>query len=289
MEKNNSLIKKRKECSMCKCYTKRFLIIVLALINISCGGEEDCSNNENCQFGQSYIRSLGKCVAVEDCSPCAISTDCDDDEKCIVVAEGSEIPGKCVSVLYFADSYGHHSAGFVGQDRSPEIVDGVWHDSTSNLIWQNPPDPEMMHYYKAKRYCNSLTLGGFNDWSLPTISELRSLIRNWPETMTGGTCGVSDICFDWECMGCSECGNYTGTRYPIDCYWPDEMEGECRFYWSAVPYKDGEIYTEADFQIKSNKMKTSPMITDLTWSVDFLFAKLTYETAMLEKYVRCVR
>ena len=66
-----------------------------------------------------------------------------------------------------------------------------WSDNTGNPMEQ----------YNAKKYCEEL--GG----RLPTISELRTLIKNCPATESGGSCGVTDSCsttscWDETCDGC---------------------------------------------------------------------------------------
>ena len=59
------------------------------------------------------------------------------------------------------------------RDNSKEIV----RDSATGLMWQD--DSGAMSVQKnwegAKSHCQNLTHGGYNDWRLPTISELESL------------------------------------------------------------------------------------------------------------------
>ena len=53
--------------------------------------------------------------------------------------------------------------------------------------------------------CRSMTFDGKRLWRAPTISELRTLIKN-DKIKTGGTCRVTDSCFDFEtCFDESEC------------------------------------------------------------------------------------
>ena len=59
----------------------------------------------------------------------------------------------------------------------------------------------------AAKYCNKLKEDGHNDWRLPNIDELRTLIQNHPGTETGGTCPISEenwsnySAFPEECQG----------------------------------------------------------------------------------------
>ena len=60
-----------------------------------------------------------------------------------------------------------------------------------NLIWSDSSS-DKMNWNNAKKYCENLTEGGFNDWRLPNIDELRTLIQNHSGTQTGGTCEISE-------------------------------------------------------------------------------------------------
>ncbi|NLH48441.1 MAG: DUF1566 domain-containing protein, partial [Myxococcales bacterium] len=73
---------------------------------------------------------------------------------------------------------------------TPEPPAGTWIDYDTGLMWQKEiVDNCYGLYYTwdlAIGYCDSLELAGFSDWRLPTISELRSLVRGCEVTMTGG-------------------------------------------------------------------------------------------------------
>ena len=51
---------------------------------------------------------------------------------------------------------------------------------------------EKMNLYDAGEYCENLQEGGYSDWRLPNIDELRTLIQNHPNTMPGGLCRISE-------------------------------------------------------------------------------------------------
>jgi hypothetical protein len=100
-----------------------------------------------------------------------------------------------------------------------------------------------MHTPAAWSHCSNLELAG-GGWRLPTIGELRTLIRGCPATDDGGTCNVDDDCL---CSSCTDafpicnCPEYKG---PAEggCYWPDEMEGDCDWNLSSSWMEDNATY-----------------------------------------------
>jgi len=60
-------------------------------------------------------------------------------------------------------------------DKEPN-KDPVWVDQTTNLMWQVDNPEETMNWEEAIEYCKNLTYAGYNDWRLPSIKELTSII-----------------------------------------------------------------------------------------------------------------
>jgi hypothetical protein len=85
-------------------------------------------------------------------------------------------------------------------------------------------------------YCDELVLGGFDDWRMPSIDELRTLVRECPATEAGGGCEVTELCLDSECAG-AECDGCTYLEGPDDdgCYWDSALSGLCSatVHWSS--------------------------------------------------------
>lgn len=113
--------------------------------------------------------------------------------------------------------------------------DDVWFDSTSGLTWQRMPPNLGRTWAEATTYCASLVMDGSTDWRLPTISELRTLVRDCVVSVPGGGCGVTDSCLADSChTGCGVCTDLQGPG-PGGCYWDACVRGDCSAstYWSA--------------------------------------------------------
>ena len=80
----------------------------------------------------------------------------------VVSCGGSEDPDQTVDSDQTIDGCG-------GQEDSGQTVDGkMWSSrSSSTYTWSD-----------AVSYCDNLTEGGYSDWRLPNINELRTLIKN---------------------------------------------------------------------------------------------------------------
>ena len=50
------------------------------------------------------------------------------------------------------------------------------YDRKTELTWQSNPSSQKFNWSDAQNYCNNLNYGGHNDWRLPNIYELKSLV-----------------------------------------------------------------------------------------------------------------
>ena len=90
-----------------------------------------------------------------------------------------------------------------------------------------------MSWDEAKAYCEGINEDGHSDWRLPTISELRTLIKDCPATEFGGECKVTDYCLSYDncCIGaCSGCSGSSDGRY--------SKLGDTDLLWSSSETSD---------------------------------------------------
>jgi hypothetical protein len=80
--------------------------------------------------------------------------------------------------------YPRRQEPFYGQDaqyvgRSPSYRDngnGTVTDLNTGLMWQKTPDFVKRALSEAESYADSLSLAGYNDWRLPNVKELQSIV-----------------------------------------------------------------------------------------------------------------
>lgn len=53
--------------------------------------------------------------------------------------------------------------------------EGMVHDPKTDLIWTDSDNGGMIDWNDAKKYCEELELGGWDDWRLPTYDELEAM------------------------------------------------------------------------------------------------------------------
>lgn len=115
------------------------------------------------------------------------------------------------------------------------------------ITWQVTPSSEVFVFSAAKAYCASLDLAGRQDWRLPTIDELRSLIYGCPGREAGGRCKVSDPnCLTTGCYTKEDCGHCEEKKGPdMGCYWqPGLWGGSCTDTWFSWSSSNFDQFTD---------------------------------------------
>jgi hypothetical protein len=68
------------------------------------------------------------------------------------------------------------TAGLPNQQSLDTNTVGVVLDRVTGLVWQRELDTVLRTYAEAKQHCDTLTLGGYDDWRLPSRIELVSIL-----------------------------------------------------------------------------------------------------------------
>ena len=136
-------------------------------------------------------------------------------------------------------------------------------DSSSALMW-SAMAPDQLDIDAAVAHCENLTEGGYDDWRLPDIDELRTLIEGCDGTVTYGSCRISD------------------PDYLSSDYW-DEDDCACEAGDSGY----SKFGTAGDVILWSSSVRSDH--PDFNWYVDFNFGTVDSSLNSGGLDVRCVR
>ena len=145
--------------------------------------------------------------------------------------------------------------------------DLIIEDPVSGLFWQRDIPTEGMIWKDAEKYCLELEYGGYKDWRLPKISELKTLITGCESGSS--QCKVSDKCLTPKCMNdscyCSEnkgpgedgfywkksVWNYKGDRY--GSFWSSSIRTNHKFFYWGVAFNNGSVdngHRKSEFYVR---------------------------------------
>lgn len=166
-------------------FTKKitFIFIILAVILTACGMPVAAPETASAPVARSV--QLQSTATANSGETTAISTTTNST----TATETLSYPivdtdqGDCYDATTSVDCPSD-SQSFYGQDaqydgNQPSYTDngdGTITDNVTSLMWQQDPG-EKMTYAKAAAGADSFTLAGYDDWRLPTIKELYSLIQ----------------------------------------------------------------------------------------------------------------
>jgi hypothetical protein len=108
-----------------------------------------------------------------------------------------------------------------------------WTDTATGFMWSKM-SKEWMIWSDAVSYCETLIVGEYSQWRLPSISELRTLVENCPQTETDGACGVTDSCLSDSCSSdsCEGCEWASDGKY--------SKMGNREYCWSSSVNSDND-------------------------------------------------
>ena len=200
-----------------------------------------------------------RCVSSSP-SPCA-GAPCSDDPHsagCLPLSE-SEYVCLCEQGFLFDED----EASCVQLPECSESGGTTCLDTGSGLFWSSRVDN--VEYEDAEIYCETIEEGGYTDWRMPTIDELRKIIVNCEYAQYGGECPISD-------PDSLDIGEYCSCDDEnMDNIFGDRDEEVA--LWSSSAFYDADYPEDRDF----------------IWTVNFYNSDVSYQLWNSPASVRCVR
>ena len=195
-------------------------------------------------------------------------------------AEGNIIDAPSEDEAYYGQD-----AQYVNIEQTYEDnEDGTITDLNTGFMWQQTSEFDRSSFDDAQEYVENLELGGYTDWRLPTIDELRTVVLGYIDIEPGGRCKVGAKCLyktclfegqksedDYPCSNKEELELLQGPG-PLGCFFDDVWREYCGYYWSA---------SRIDRMVDEN-------VFALDFSDPSIFA-VRVETDSTSAFARCVR
>ena len=245
-----------------------FLINIFIVLNI----KHDLKDAEACEKAREKETMKGWISYLQDFPKgwCVI----DAEEELYLLAKKLNTRASW-EVYWYTFPEGEHAAEAESKkNKEKKVGDLEWSDNTlKKMTWKT-----------AQKYCKNLEEGGHNDWRLPNIDELRTLVKD-RETATGGECMVSekDKCLSAECWNPEKCNEVCSRDIPLCnnklCH---DSKGKCE------NIADGRYSKLGDYTwLWSSSVPLSQK--GKAWSVVFYRGSVDTPFHYFELYVRCVR
>lgn len=172
--------------------------------------------------------------------------------------------------------------GHVSANGFRDNCDGTVTDTRTGLMWSRTSVTGNT-WKQAATNCNSQQVGGYDDWRLADIDQLRGILLGCDKTTEGGSCGVTEACTKaagnlanakeqcWSEADCGGCGNKGG---PGDkgCYTDVLLDDQCHMVLSSTKMSEA---------LKEEK----------AWYVTFYDGRIDVNEAPItaQAFGRCVR
>ncbi len=96
------------------------------------------------------------------------------------------LPILCAITIMFVFGFALYATA--GKPQLKDLGNGICQDSKTGIMWQINKSRSFKESEKAINYANTLDLGGFSDWRLPTMDELKYLKVEIYDKKKNGDC-----------------------------------------------------------------------------------------------------
>ena len=173
-----------------------------------------------------------------------LSADVFVDDKKVGKAPGTFKVPLCSKKLIVKNNNDEYSQELSLKERNVQTIQATLTSKTKkggtanlgNLQWSNKASNKI-DWNDAVNYCKNLNEGGYSDWRLPNIDELRTVVQNCFNTEIGGKCKLSEknACLSDKC--CSPYGScFCAIRN--DGYYSKLGDDNNVSLWSSSAYSD---------------------------------------------------
>lgn len=141
-------------------------VVMVTFMFLSCSEENSVVSNETEEVSQEEVAINPEYKIIET-----------GQVKCYD-ADGNTISPPAEGQTFYGQDAQFESTSF-----SYAVSDGIVTDNNTSLMWQQVPSSKDFTWQEAVDYCNSLELGGYTDWRMPTAKELFSISNfntGWP-------------------------------------------------------------------------------------------------------------
>jgi len=117
-----------------------------------------------------------------------------------------------------------------GKNSFVDNGDGTISDYATGLMWQKSDDGKARDWEKSIEYCENLELAGYDDWHLPNIKELQSIVDYQRSPMASNSAAIDPV------FEISEIKD------------PENNKGHYPFFWATTSHLDGpKPYSNATY------------------------------------------
>jgi hypothetical protein len=185
------------------------------------------------------------------------------------------------------DYYGQDGDYQKGQAMSyTDNGDGTVTDNVTGLVWGQNQSDSGMTWDEAQKYCENLTLGGYDDWRLPSLKELwsiRDFSTGWPY--------VDTVYFHFAGDGSQGRSQYTWSSNPYvvntdeavknTVFATNDWTGHIKCFEGDryVRPVRGDVYGENNFKNNENNTVTD-ISTGLMWAKDDSKMQMSWKDAL---------